>query len=85
MKPFLVIALAALMLSGCATKTPLYASRPVGDGDPDAIRCYAGLENTSRLHHKQCKSNAEWARVEEGIRSQTNDAGFVPSLNPTPP
>jgi hypothetical protein len=83
MRAILTVTISALMLSGCATKALIYASRPTGDGDPNAISCYSGIDNTSRIKHKQCKSNAQWARVEAGIRSQATDGSFVPSLTPT--
>jgi hypothetical protein len=63
MKATLTIALSALVLSGCAPKTPILASMPRGDGNPSAISCYSGLDETSRIKHTQCKTNAEWARI----------------------
>lgn len=84
MKVILIVALSALLLSGCATKTPILASKPTGDGNPDAISCYSGLDNTSRIKQKQCKSNAEWARIQMASRRGSGDyGGFVSSLTPT--
>jgi len=84
MKAILTIALSALVLSGCATKTPIYATRPTGDGDPNAISCYSGVDNTSRIKHKQCYSNAVWARIQmANSRGSGNYGGFVSSLTPT--
>lgn len=88
MKLVVTAALSALILSGPAlaqtpVKPPIYASRPNGDGDPNAISCYAGLETTSRIYHKQCKSNAEWARIHAAIHNQCGGCGsFAPSSAP---
>ena len=83
MKAITTIALSVLVLSGCVTKTPILASRPIGDGNPSAISCYSGVDNTSRIKHKQCKSNAEWARIQMASRQGSGDGAFVPSLTPT--
>jgi hypothetical protein len=84
MKLMLTIALSALTLggSGCALTAPkehVYASRPVGDGDPNATSCYAWLDTGSRMHHKQCKSNAEWARIQAATRNQCGGCQNFPS------
>lgn len=74
MKLVFRIALSALTLCGpacvpTAPKEPVYASRPIGDGDPNVISCYAWLD-TSRMHHKECKRNAEWARIQARSHNQ---------------
>jgi len=86
MKLALTITLSTLLLSApsFAATAPVYASKPTGAGDPNTISCYAG-DATSRIQHKQCKSNAEWARIHSADRDKRFSyyAPFA-SSEPTP-
>jgi hypothetical protein len=75
MKLLLTIALSVLTISvpafaQTAVEAPVYATRPVGDGDPNAISCYVETSGIWRIHAKQCKTNAEWARIRIANRNQ---------------
>ena len=61
----LKIVLSTFLLSApaLAATAPIYASKPTGAGDPNAISCFVG-DATSRIQHPHCKSNAEWARIQ---------------------
>jgi|GEM_PF-5900598 len=67
----LTIALATLMLSAPAFAdtvpegAKLYAYQPVGNGDPNAITCWA-WRTTPPVRGLQCARNSYWARLNAG-------------------
>src|SRR5580698_1048654 len=69
MKLSLMIALSVVMLSAPALAGPtlpdgvkLYAYPPVGNGDPNAVTCWA-WRTTPPVRGLQCARNREWARM----------------------
>jgi hypothetical protein len=71
MKLSLTIVLSALMLSAPAFAdtvsegAKLYAYQPVGNGDPNAITCWA-WRTTPPVRRLQCARNSDWARLNAG-------------------
>lgn len=90
MTRILTIALCALTLTtpALAHSAPeaakVYATRPVGDGNPNAISCYPAGRTVSRVVPIVCKTNAEWARIQIAIHNQCLGCGQFPSLAPKP-
>jgi hypothetical protein len=62
----LTIALSSPALAGTVPEgVTLRAYEPVGNGDPDAISCWAGRV-TPPIRGLHCARNAEWARINRG-------------------
>ena len=84
MSRILTIALSALTLTAPALAhsapeaAKIYAGRPVGDGDPNAISCYPAERTVSRVMPLVCKTNAEWARIQIHIHNQCGGSKFGP-------
>ena len=83
MKLSLTIALATLILSApaFADKVPegakLYAYRPVGNGDPNAVTCWA-YRTTPPLRGLQCARNSYWARLNHLSRNPLDGQSSQP-------
>ncbi len=82
MNCILAFTLSALILSAPAlaqTAPPerkMYDVRPIGDGDPAGISCYPEPSSFSRVKKIICKSNAEWASINDAVkRNSSTDIG----------
>ena len=79
MKLFLTIALSTLMLSApvFAGDVPegvkLRAYPPVGNGDPNAISCWA-YRTTPPVRGLQCARNSYWAQLNAGFSGEPGGA-----------
>ena len=56
----------------------LYAYQPVGNGDPNAITCWA-YRTTPPIRGLQCARNSYWARLNAGFSGEPGAAILGPS------
>ena len=89
MKLFLTIALSTLMLSAPAFAgdlpegVKLRAYPPVGNGDPNAISCWA-YRTTPPVRGLQCARNSYWARLNGASHHELgSDPGLPTGSVPT--
>jgi hypothetical protein len=78
-----VLTLSAPALAGTVPDgVKLRAYPPVGNGDPNAINCWA-RRTTPPVRELQCARNSYWARLNAGAPRYESDKG-VATLGPAP-